>query len=154
MRPEEAEQALANEPVEIDYEMVENEERWTSIGHTDKLRILKLVWTLRRTGKGRDCDRSNERRDFRVFATQGDTVMKRLVAPKFKSEAEEARWWDDHMDAVGENLLEAMKKGTAHRGGPAALRRESRNITIRIANADIQRARNSALRKESATRHT
>lgn len=47
MRPEEAEQALANEPVEIDYETVDNEERWTSIGHTDKLRILKLVWTLR-----------------------------------------------------------------------------------------------------------
>jgi len=73
--------------------------------------------------------------------------MKRLVAPKFQSEAEEAKWWDDHMDIVGENLLEAMKKGTAHRGGPAALLRETRNITIRIANSDIERARKLAEQK-------
>lgn len=73
--------------------------------------------------------------------------MKRLVAPKFQSEAEEAKWWDDHMDIVGENLLEAMKKGTAHRGGPAALLRETRNITIRIANSDIERARKLAAQK-------
>jgi predicted DNA binding CopG/RHH family protein len=37
--------------------------------------------------------------------------------------------------------------GTAHRGGPAALLRESRNITIRIANSDIERARKLAERK-------
>ena len=73
--------------------------------------------------------------------------MKRLVAPKFQSEAEEAKWWDDHMDIVGENLLEAMRKGTAHRGGPAALLRETRNITIRIANSDIERARKLAAQK-------
>jgi predicted DNA binding CopG/RHH family protein len=73
--------------------------------------------------------------------------MKKLIAPKFQSEAEEAKWWDDHMDVVGENLLEAMKKGIAHRGGPAALLRETRNITIRIANSDIERARKFAERK-------
>jgi uncharacterized DUF497 family protein len=45
--PEEAEQALRNDPFEVDYEIVEGEERWTSIGHTNHLRVLKLVWTLR-----------------------------------------------------------------------------------------------------------
>ena len=45
--PEEAEQALENDPVELDYEVFEAEDRWTSIGHTDRLRVLKLVWTLR-----------------------------------------------------------------------------------------------------------
>jgi predicted DNA binding CopG/RHH family protein len=73
--------------------------------------------------------------------------MKKLIAPKFQSEAEEAKWWDDHMDVVGENLLEAMKKGIAHRGGPAALLRETRNITIRIAISDIERARKFAEKK-------
>jgi uncharacterized DUF497 family protein len=27
--------------------MVNGEERWTSIGHTNKLRILVVVWTMR-----------------------------------------------------------------------------------------------------------
>jgi uncharacterized DUF497 family protein len=47
VKPEEAEQALRNDPLEYDYDVVEDEERWTSIGHTNKLRILKVVWTLR-----------------------------------------------------------------------------------------------------------
>jgi|SRR5579883_3460572 predicted DNA binding CopG/RHH family protein len=73
--------------------------------------------------------------------------MKKLIAPKFQNAEEEAKWWDDHMDIIGENLLEAIKKGTAHRGGPAALLRETRNITIRIANSDIERARKFAEKK-------
>jgi uncharacterized DUF497 family protein len=47
VKPKEAEQALENDPVDLDYEVVEAEDRWTSIGHTDRLRVLKLVWTLR-----------------------------------------------------------------------------------------------------------
>ena len=47
VKPEEAERALENDPVDLDYEAVEAEDRWTSIGHTDRLRVLKLVWTLR-----------------------------------------------------------------------------------------------------------
>jgi uncharacterized DUF497 family protein len=47
VRPEEVEQSLANDPLEWHYDVVEDEERWTSIGHTNKLRILKVVWTLR-----------------------------------------------------------------------------------------------------------
>jgi uncharacterized DUF497 family protein len=47
VKPEEAEQALKNDPVDLDYEVVEAEDRWTSIGHTDRLRVLKLAWALR-----------------------------------------------------------------------------------------------------------
>jgi predicted DNA binding CopG/RHH family protein len=65
--------------------------------------------------------------------------MKRLVVPKFETEAEEANWWDEHMDIVGENLIEAMQNGTAHRGGPAALLRETRVINVRMNNNDIER---------------
>ena len=76
--------------------------------------------------------------------------MKKLIVPNFKTEAEEARWWDKHMSTVEKNLVEAIQDGTAHTGGPAALlreRRESRNITIRIANGDIERARKIAAKK-------
>ena len=45
--PEEAQQALTNEPMDFGYQIVDGEERWTSLGHTNKLRILKVVWTVR-----------------------------------------------------------------------------------------------------------
>ena len=47
VKPEEAEQALLNDPFDLGYELENGEERWTSIGHTHKLRVLLLVWTLR-----------------------------------------------------------------------------------------------------------
>jgi predicted DNA binding CopG/RHH family protein len=65
--------------------------------------------------------------------------MKKLVVPKFETEAEEADWWDQHMDIVGDNLIEAMENGTAHRGGPAALLRETRVMNVRMNNSDLER---------------
>ena len=47
VKPAEAEQALENDPFDLNYEVVEAEDRWISIGHTDRLRVLKLVWALR-----------------------------------------------------------------------------------------------------------
>jgi hypothetical protein len=44
-------------------------------------------------------------------------MMRKIVAPKSKTEKEEAKWWDDHMGVVGKKLLEAMKNGMSHRGG-------------------------------------
>jgi len=45
---QEAEQALENDPMEMGYEIVDDEERWISVGHTNKLRILKVSWTIRK----------------------------------------------------------------------------------------------------------
>lgn len=73
--------------------------------------------------------------------------MKRLVVPKFETEAEEAEWWDAHMDVVGENLIEAMQNGSAHRGGPAALLRETRALQLRIPKTDIERVEKVADRR-------
>ena len=73
--------------------------------------------------------------------------MKKLAVPKFASDKAEAEWWDAHKDAVESNLIEAMKKGTAQRVTPGFLAerirktRESKNITIRMPLADIERAR-------------
>jgi uncharacterized DUF497 family protein len=33
--------------MDLDNQIVKGEERWTSLGHTNQLRISKLVWTVR-----------------------------------------------------------------------------------------------------------
>jgi predicted DNA binding CopG/RHH family protein len=62
----------------------------------------------------------------------------RLVVPQFKTEEDEAQWWYDNRDKVEEALLNAMDEGTIRRGVA------SRNVTIRMAEADLDMARKQA----------
>lgn len=48
VKPVETEQALSNDPVDIDYEVIDGEERYRSVGMTNGGRILKVAWTVRR----------------------------------------------------------------------------------------------------------
>ncbi|HEX4135928.1 MAG TPA: hypothetical protein VHY84_15035 [Bryobacteraceae bacterium] len=75
---------------------------------------------------------------------------RRIKIPEFESEAEEARWWDEHKDLVEENLIKAMREGMAQRGSAQQLLKQSRaskNITIRMPLADLERARQLSARK-------
>jgi len=45
--PDEVEQVLWNDPLDIDFNAIGGEERWTSIGHTNLLRVLLVVWSMR-----------------------------------------------------------------------------------------------------------
>jgi uncharacterized DUF497 family protein len=45
--PEEVEQAFANDPMDLGADVVDAEERYTGVGHTNRLRVLVLVWTMR-----------------------------------------------------------------------------------------------------------
>jgi predicted DNA binding CopG/RHH family protein len=76
--------------------------------------------------------------------------MKKMTIPAFETESEEAKWWDRHMGAVESRLKEGMKKRTLKKGGPRRVileRRQSKNITIRFALAEIERARAVANKK-------
>jgi len=76
--------------------------------------------------------------------------MKKVNVPRFRTEAQEAKWWDEHMGEVEGNLMQGIKTGVAQRGGPRRViqeRRQSKNITIRVAIADIERARTLAAKK-------
>ena len=75
---------------------------------------------------------------------------KGITIPEFESEAQEARWWDEHKDLVEENLIAAMRDGKAQRGSAKRLVKEARaskNITIRMPLADLERARQLSARK-------
>lgn len=110
--PVEVEQAFANDRVDIDFNVVDGEERWTVLGHTDALRV--------------NC-----------MTTKAD----RPKVPKFNSESHEAAWWDAHAGMVEEELIRAMRDGTARRGTAARLAQKARGsnppeldseVTIRL----------------------
>jgi predicted DNA binding CopG/RHH family protein len=71
----------------------------------------------------------------------------RIVAPKLKTEAEEAQWWYDNREKVEDALIHAIDNGTIRRGTAPRLTSEarpSRNVTIRMAEADLDLARKQA----------
>jgi uncharacterized DUF497 family protein len=45
--PREVSEVLANDAIDVSYEVIHEEQRWTSVGHTDGMRILVVVWTMR-----------------------------------------------------------------------------------------------------------
>ena len=47
VRPREVEQVFANDPMDLGAETVDGEERYTTVGHTNRLRVLVLAWTMR-----------------------------------------------------------------------------------------------------------
>jgi uncharacterized DUF497 family protein len=60
--PEEAEQAMLNGPVEIDYQIMDGEERFVAVGMTRAGRFLTIVWT----------DRDGHVRVVTAFDSPGD----------------------------------------------------------------------------------
>lgn len=79
-----------------------------------------------------------------------DKPRERMRVPRFTTEGEEARWWDRKSKVVEKELIAALRSGTAQRGTAQRLAREvreSKNITIRMPIAEIERARTLADRK-------
>jgi uncharacterized DUF497 family protein len=45
--PAEFEQMLNNDPLDLTFDLIDNEERYRSVGLTDAGRVLSAVWTIR-----------------------------------------------------------------------------------------------------------
>lgn len=68
----------------------------------------------------------------------------------FKSEREEAEWWDTHREAVDDFIERAEKSGAVTRGRLAravAASRSTTPVSIRLFTDDLDRARLVAHRK-------
>jgi predicted DNA binding CopG/RHH family protein len=65
--------------------------------------------------------------------------------PRFKSEQEEATWWDAHPEVITELFLKARKEGRIKR--LPVVRGETRPITIRMPVADVEVAQEIAERR-------
>lgn len=76
----------------------------------------------------------------------------RYKIPAFRSEAEEAAWWDKNRARLDKDLLNAAKDGELPRMDPATLKRrlsaaKARVVSIRLPEADIELARKQAAEK-------
>jgi predicted DNA binding CopG/RHH family protein len=58
-------------------------------------------------------------------------------APEFRSESEEAEWWDRHQELIADLLLKHGRRGIV----------PTRNVSVRLPVTDIQRARKIAERR-------
>jgi len=62
--------------------------------------------------------------------------------PEFKSEREEAEWWDAHPEVITELFLKARKEGKIKR--LPVVRGATKSVTIRMPIADIEAAQDLA----------
>ena len=67
---------------------------------------------------------------------------KAIKLPKFKSEAEEAEWWDRNPGFIADQFEKAAKEGRILRGLPG--RGATRSVTIRLAMEDVETAQRLA----------
>jgi predicted DNA binding CopG/RHH family protein len=80
-------------------------------------------------------------------------ATKKRVLPRFNSEAEEAEWWYRNRARISRDLKEASKAGEVKVLTKERLRERlqasanSRNITIRMPEGDIERVRRLAEKK-------
>jgi len=70
------------------------------------------------------------------------TGMMAIRIPNFKSEKEEAEWWDAHPEVVTELFLKAKREGKIQR--LPVVRSVTKSVTIRMPIADIEMAREIA----------
>ena len=75
------------------------------------------------------------------MATKKKTA-KTTTIPGFKTEAQEAAWWDAHPDFLAEQFEKAAKEGRLQRGIP-----KSKSVTIRVPVRDLETAQRLAERK-------
>jgi predicted DNA binding CopG/RHH family protein len=66
---------------------------------------------------------------------------KSITIPKFRTEAEEARWWDSHPEVATEIMSRAIKSGKAKRAAPL------KTVTMRLPVPDIEAAQDLAHQK-------
>jgi predicted DNA binding CopG/RHH family protein len=60
-----------------------------------------------------------------------------IETPKFKSEKEEAAWWDAHADLISDLLIKHGRKAMP----------KTKSVTIRMPEQDIERARRIAKKR-------
>ena len=68
-------------------------------------------------------------------------LKKQTTIPRFRTEAEEAKWWDSHPEGATEIMKRALKSGKTRRAVPL------KTVTMRLPLPDIRTAQDLAHEK-------
>jgi predicted DNA binding CopG/RHH family protein/uncharacterized DUF497 family protein len=154
--PEEAEQAVLNDPVDLAIEIVEGEDRYLSLGATLEGRVLLVVTTFREDRIRIVTAFEPIKRLIRFYYQEREGWSNKMAKkrPHFKNETQEAEWWPKNQDLIANRLEQARSSGKLGKGTVARVAGErakqagaSPTITIRIAEGDLARARVLAAEK-------
>ena len=74
-------------------------------------------------------------------------AKKKLIVPRFASEAEDARWHDRHRRKLESAVAQRIQEGSTLTMQQAAARARTQPITIRLAMQDMDKARSLAAQK-------
>jgi predicted DNA binding CopG/RHH family protein len=85
-------------------------------------------------------DQPREKNERSIQAIRREPMRKTLQIPEFKSEAEEAAWWDSHQDEMLATFKQAAQDGTLGRG-TLARGSQTAATSIRLDVADIELAK-------------
>jgi len=142
--PQECEEAYWNGPMVIEVQERQRERRRLCPGGDQRSQAADV------------CDHRTQRQDLvrhrapDAHETTGDLLGRGMMPamtriPAFKSEKEEAEWWDAHPDVVTALFLKAKKEGKIKR--LPVIRGATRSTTIRLPIADIEAAQQIAERR-------
>ena len=145
--PQEAEQVIENDPLEMGKEVRDGELRVLHLGETDTGRIVIVSVTVRGE-RIRVVTAYPAKKNGGYFMQNRKTpaMNNTLKTPDFKSEAEEATWFDNNQDELLEQFKQAAKDGTLTRG-TLARRGLTPTTTIRLDPTDIELAKTQAERR-------
>ncbi len=71
-------------------------------------------------------------------------AMAEKEIPQFANEAEEARWWFEHRDEIGHDLISASRQGRVGEGSVARHARKARELKPVPAVRSADRGRRAA----------
>jgi predicted DNA binding CopG/RHH family protein len=74
-------------------------------------------------------------------------AKKKLIIPRFSSEAEDARWHDRHRRKIESVVAQRIQEGSTLTVRQAGARARTRPVTIRLAIQDMDKARGLAAQK-------
>jgi predicted DNA binding CopG/RHH family protein len=93
--------------------------------------------------QGRNCENFT----FAENPSEAKMAKKKLIIPKFTSEAEDARWHNRHRRKLESALERRVQEDSTLTMQQAAARAKTRPVTLRLATADIDTARGMAAQK-------
>ncbi len=84
---------------------------------------------------------------FKTKVNEAEMPKKKLIIPKFPSEAEDAKWHERHRPALERAAERRILEGSTLTLREAAARARTRPVTLRLAATDIDMARAMAAQK-------